>query len=890
MPNVNEIEPNNFTTQASQVSVGDTVEGVTSVKGDFDFYRLDLTVPTALRFTLTTDTPITGFTYEFRIISSTNTMLTDGFLGTERTVDYTTQLAPGTYYMVVNPADVLVTTPYTLKVAAAAGSAATYEVEGNDAIATANPVALGAKTVGLIGQLGDSDYFAVNLTSPGFLSVDFTNTLHAHTVTLYGSDGTPIDSKTLGGASGSLMDGGLKPGQYYIGVTGGFDDNYSFVANGISDSINKTALTPTAAVKGSIPDGNTRQFYTVNLVAGQCYDFSAAGQKTAGGTLPTPALSLFAPTGAFMESVSSTVVGYLANGSKNVSDPHLVFTAPTSGQFVLAVSGQGGSGSYTLTETVSTPASLAADLLNKSTSYNPNFYWKTVPGTSVSLTFAFMQQAASSDRVGFTQMSLAQKQAVRAVLGIYSQYINMSFVEVADPSHANLLFGNANGQGIWGGNVDTLKINPDGSMSQNGVYLANDGPEPVSGQTTPGSFGFSALLHEVGHALGLKHPGDYSLVNGGGATPYLPAGWDSLEFTVMSYFANPNSSQTFGSTPGLLDILALQTLYGIAAFSSTPIGFKVSSSVPVYQSAPMGKPGDAIDASNQTMGVQISLVGGSLSSIGPQLQNGTMPAHDNIGIPFNSKYTVAKGGAGNDLIYGNDLGNMLYGGDGADTITGGTGNDAIFAGNGNDVLFGVGGNDIIDGGGGGVDTAVFRSSFKDYSISIGQDLSGSTVVTDHRSNAADNDGTDTLAHIERLQFKDYSLALDVSLGQSAAKAVLVIGSTVGKTAINNKALDGLIIAYFDTGASVLDGASLLVDSGTMAALNNGRNDNPSFVTFVYANVYGKAPDAATLASLVAPLESKTITQAQWLAYAVESAPNQTNVDLVGLAQTGLQFI
>lgn len=80
---------------------------------------------------------------------------------------------------------------------------------------------------------------------------------------------------------------------------------------------------------------------------------------------------------------------------------------------------------------------------------------------------------------------------------------------------------------------------------------AYDGVNNTNGfQQPPGSHGYLTLLHEIGHALGLKHPH--------AGAPTMPQAEDSLSFTVMSY-------QFLGWSPGTLmpyDFLALQYLYG----------------------------------------------------------------------------------------------------------------------------------------------------------------------------------------------------------------------------------------------------------------------------------------------------------------------------------------
>jgi serralysin len=79
-----------------------------------------------------------------------------------------------------------------------------------------------------------------------------------------------------------------------------------------------------------------------------------------------------------------------------------------------------------------------------------------------------------------------------------------------------------------------------------------------------GNYAWMAILHETGHALGLKHGQDW---------PNVSFDHDSLEFTVMSYrsYAGApiqdlpfyyNEEWSFPQTLMMLDIAALQRLYG----------------------------------------------------------------------------------------------------------------------------------------------------------------------------------------------------------------------------------------------------------------------------------------------------------------------------------------
>ncbi len=214
---------------------------------------------------------------------------------------------------------------------------------------------------------------------------------------------------------------------------------------------------------------------------------------------------------------------------------------------------------------------------------------------------------------------------------------------------------------------------------------------------------------------------------------------------------------------------------------------------------------------------------------------------------------------------------------------GGAGNDTLIASSRGSVLRGTGGNDTLVGGS-GTDTAVYGGNLKDYGISL---AAGSATVTDNRANPLD--GSDSLSGMERLQFADQRLALDMGATQAGGKSALMMAAALGPLFGGNLGLAGAFLGYFDSGASLLDGATLLLSIGLLPALAGG-GDNASLVRFVYGNVNGSAPDAATLAALVAPLDNHSSTPAQWLADMAASSANQAHVGLTGLAQHGWSYL
>lgn len=142
------------------------------------------------------------------------------------------------------------------------------------------------------------------------------------------------------------------------------------------------------------------------------------------------------------------------------------------------------------------------------------------------------------------------KTAARAIMGSIEQFTNLRFVEVTS-STSNILFHRQElGAGVNG--LSELPAMIVGANTTLDVYIDDDIADAAF---TPGGTGHLTLLHEIGHALGLKHPHEAGLI---GAE-------NSDQFTVMSYSRNPDWVGRLPSTYMLYDIAAL----GIANMVST---------------------------------------------------------------------------------------------------------------------------------------------------------------------------------------------------------------------------------------------------------------------------------------------------------------------------------
>ncbi|GAB3361716.1 MULTISPECIES: Ig-like domain-containing protein [Giesbergeria] len=238
----------------------------------------------------------------------------------------------------------------------------------------------------------------------------------------------------------------------------------------------------------------------------------------------------------------------------------------------------------------------------------------------------------------------------------------------------------------------------------------------------------------------------------------------------------------------------------------------------------------------------------------------------------NGSYTLRATTGGQGVLQGTAL---------ADVLIDEGGSSQIYGLGGNDWIEGGAGNDLIDGGD-GIDWAWYAGTRSEYS------LAGSA----NRWTLADYlelDGIDTLVSVERLNFADINLALDMDVSQSGGKTALIVGAALGVEWLDNRPLLGALLDYFDTGRSLADAASVLVDAGIMRDFAGGAS-NGALAQLLYRNVMGNPTDTTTVSQWTGLMDSGAYTQAEFLATVASLPANQSHVNLVGLAANGLEFI
>ena len=580
-----------------------------------------------------------------------------------------------------------------------------------------------------------------------------------------------------------------------------------------------------------------------------------------------------------------------------------------------------------------TPTTLVAKaLFNFDVFGIDNFKIEGPVKVSVSDSFTFAQLAASFPTIsediytslssGKTSWTAEQLDNINLTTETYASFINLAFAPVVNSSgltpesvgnasdinisliyrrdarfsgvsalETDLDFGYVGAQGDI-----VLNLNGFGSRG-----LGNDAS--LDGST----FGFHTLMHEFGHSLGLSHPhssttggvtkltADFSALTGIGFAKLgfqikNPLDMNKEFFSIMSYDdqAQFGEINTFAQTPMILDVIALQTAYGAGGGTSgaandviTPGGDGGVSSFRTYFDTGGS---DTVNLANYAAGAYLHMgttITGAPYQVGVSMSAADRNAVVNLGKDpgslrwFCGEYENATGSAAADTIVGNSL---------------------------NNTLDGRGGNDTIDGGG-GTDTATYSGARVSYALSKTSD---GFRLTDSAGAAAASAGIDSLVNVERLKFSTSAIALDVGVNQSGGRAQLLLGAVLGKDLLaTKKPLIGAAIDLFDQGFTLqqLSGAIMRLDIwGALANGANGANDgnggdggragasNTQIANYLLTTVNKAVPDAALLTNAVTALTTETgAAQGNFLWRLAESAANQTQVGLVGLATTGLEF-
>ena len=361
--------------------------------------------------------------------------------------------------------------------------------------------------------------------------------------------------------------------------------------------------------------------------------------------------------------------------------------------------------------------------------------------------------ATDSDYLsGWKAFNTAQIFATENLLTHVSDLLNLQFVKTNSALSINTLSFANNSQTASAG----YALVPSSSSLGSDVFLADT---PGNSVMDNGTYAALTLTHEIGHALGLKHPFSSQDSTGDMAPPpYLPASDDQTGWTVMSY--NSDAAQ-YAFEFSALDVAALQYLYGPSLKSRTgDDAYAISTSSPNFVWDGSGT--DLLDASALTEPVTLFLTPGYWGHVGINPAP-SITAAGQVTVNFGTRIENLKGGPQDDHLYGADIANLIQGGAGNDVLQGWDGSDTLIGGVGNDTLYGGASTDWGFRNR-GTDVAVFSGARSNYQIAW-------SSVTDALTVASTEEGTDTLWDIEQLRFADGTL-LTADLRDNAAPLLM----------------------------------------------------------------------------------------------------------------------
>ena len=428
--------------------------------------------------------------------------------------------------------------------------------------------------------------------------------------------------------------------------------NAIFAADIPGDTTTTVTIAPGGSVTSELETTGDTDWIAITLTAGQSINIALNGS----GANPV------SDTYLRLRDASGNLIAENDDGGPGLNSA-LRFTATTDGTYYIEVDSYNNNkiGEYTLTVDEVEPIR--------------EFTYDEI---AVQLTQGYWGGSARSWDVGadgsltvdVSSLPTDVQALARAALGSWTDATGIQFVEVT--SGAEITFQDTE-SGAFARSSSSGGTIISSTVNVSTTWIGNYG-------TDLNSYSYQTYIHEIGHALGLGHGGNY---NGSASYStdalYLNDAWST---TIMSYFdqsentffSNQGFSRVYVVTPMAGDIAAVEALYGLSATTrtgNTIYGFDSNSDRAVHDADQYVSVGytivdsggnDYLNYDEFTQDQLINLNPETFKNIGGQVGN--------VVIGRGTAIENAIGGSGNDTIVGNGLDNYLGGNDGDDTSKG----------------------------------------------------------------------------------------------------------------------------------------------------------------------------------------------------------------------------
>ena len=452
--------------------------------------------------------------------------------------------------------------------------------------------------------------------------------------------------------------------------------------------------------RGSLTEDD-KDVVRIELTAGTTYEFLLTGRGT-GDRLDDPGLNLL--------DSNFKVLAYNYRYSHDNLDALIKFTPEVSGTYYIRIRGRGGeSGDYELSVTEGVPDPVPA--------------FATYDEIADQLTDGYWEWSGRSRRsydvepggtldVNISALTAEGQQLARWALEAWTNVTGINF-RITDGTDVHITFDDDE-DGAWARTTTSDGEVLHAHINVSTQRLADYGTEMHSST-------FRTYIHEIGHALGLGHPGNYPIDRN---DTYAIFGVDNMfandsrQATVMTYFDQIENTWVDADyaravTPMIVDLIAVHDLYGTPTdIRSGNTTYGSNSNVggylgdlfallagerhdpAVYDGSPFTMTifdtggTDTIDFRTDTRDQRVDLVDEGISDV--------FGVRGNLVIARDTVIENYVAGSGNDTVTGNDSDNRLEGRAGNDFLDGGAGNDTLVGGEGADTLDGGTGEDVAD--------------------------------------------------------------------------------------------------------------------------------------------------------------------------------------------------